>query len=131
MQIRFLPVPVRMRLARGAPRALRAILIRDPNPVVAKEVLRGNTFADSEIERIAMNRGIDEEVLGLIGANREWVSKYRVVVALVHNPRTPLALSTKLVARLAVRDLRNLSRDRNVPEAVRSTAKRLYRIKRV
>jgi len=130
MQIRFLPIPVRMKLARGAPRALRAILIRDPNPLVAKEVLRGNTFADAEIERIAMNRSVDEEVLGAIGAVREWVSKYRIVVALVHNPRTPLSLSTKLVARLAVRDLRNLSRDRNVPEAVRSTAKRLYTIKR-
>jgi hypothetical protein len=34
------------------------------------------------------------------------------------------------VSRLSVRDLRLLTFDRNVPEAVRSMAKRLYRIKR-
>jgi hypothetical protein len=33
------------------------------------------------------------------------------------------------VARLSVKDLKNLARDRNVPDAVRSTADRLYKIK--
>jgi hypothetical protein len=33
------------------------------------------------------------------------------------------------VPRLAVRDLRELGRDRNIPDAIRSTALRLYRIK--
>lgn len=130
-QVRLLPVPVRMRLARGAPRNLRNILIRDPNPVVARAVLRGNTFSDQEIEAVASNRSVDEEVLLEISRRREWVGQYRVALALVRNPRTPLALSVRLVARLAVRDLRTLSRDHNIPDAVRTTAGRLYRIKRV
>lgn len=129
-QIRFLPVPVRMQLARGAPRGLRALLIRDPNPQVAKMTLRSNRFSEQEIERIASNRNIDDEVLGEIGREREWISKYRIVLALVRNPRTPVGLGVKLVPRLSVRDLRNLSRDHGVPEPVRSTAQRLYRIKR-
>jgi hypothetical protein len=130
-QIRYLPVPVRLMLARGAPRALRHILIRDPNPTIARAVIRNNTFSDQELEQIASNRNVDDEVLAEIGAHREWVGKYRIAQALVQNPRTPLALAIKLVPRMSVRDLRMLSRDRNIPDAVRSTARRLYTIKRV
>lgn len=130
-QIRFLPVPVRLKLTRGAPRGLRSILIRDPNPLIARSVLRNNRFSESEIEQIAQNRNIDDKVLGEIAREREWLTKYRIVHALVRNPRTPVAQSVKLVPRLSVRDLRLLSRDRNVPEPVRSTAQRLYRIKRI
>jgi len=129
-QIRYLPVPVRMRLSRGAPRSLRALLLRDPNPQVACSVIHNNTFSDEEIERIAKNRNVDEEVLAEIGRTREWSRKYRVVRALVHNAKTPLALALSLVPRIAVRDLRVLSLDRNVPDAVRSRARSLYRIKR-
>ena len=129
-QIRYLPVPVRMRLSRGAPRTLRAILLRDPNPLVACSVLHNNTFSDEEIERIAKNRNVDEEVLSEIGRHREWSRKYRVLLALVQNAKTPLSLALSLVPRVAVRDLRRLSLDRNVPDAVRSRARRLYTIKR-
>lgn len=130
-QVRMLPVPIRMQLARGASRSLRNILIRDPNPVVARAVLRGNTFSDQEIEAVAANRSVDEEVLLEISRRREWIGQYRVALALIKNPRTPLALAVRLVNRLAVRDLRLLQRDHNVADAVRSTARRLYTIKRV
>jgi hypothetical protein len=49
--------------------------------------------------------------------------------ALIQNPRTPLPTALKYVPRLSVRDLRDLAKDRNVPDAVRSMALRLYRIK--
>jgi hypothetical protein len=130
-QVRLLPIPVRMSLTRGAPRNLRQILIRDANPIVALAVLNNNAFNEQEIEAVAGNRSVVEEVLGEIARRREWIGQYRVALALVKNPRTPLALSVRLVARLAVRDLRLLARDRNIPDAVRSTAGRLYRIKRV
>jgi hypothetical protein len=129
-QIRSLPLPVRLRLARGAPRPLRAILIRDPSPLVAKTVLTDNTFTEQEIEQIASIRSLHEEVLAEIAHRRDWVSTYRVLYALVRNPRTPLAIGVRLVSRLSVRDLRLVSLDRNVSDAVRSTARRLYRIKR-
>ena len=48
---------------------------------------------------------------------------------IAHGSRTPLPVSLRLVNRMAVRDLRELGRDKNVPDAVRSTALRLYRIK--
>ena len=129
-QIRTLVVPIRMKLARGAPRGLRNILVRDPNPMVATAVLHHNSLGDSEIEQIATSRAVGHDVLDTIGNNRSWTRKYGVVVALVKNPRTPVGIAMRLLPRVAVRDLQGLARDRNVAEAVRSGAKRLYRMKR-
>jgi hypothetical protein len=129
-QIRTLVVPIRMKLARGAPRGLRNILVRDPNPMVATAVLHHNALGDSEIEQIATSRAVGHDVLDTIGNNRGWTRKYGVVVALVKNPRTPVGIAMRLLPRVAVRDLQGLARDRNVAEAVRSGAKRLYRMKR-
>jgi hypothetical protein len=58
------------------------------------------------------------------------MARSAIVHALVANPRTPVGIGVRLVPRLSVRELRELSRDRNVSDAVRSTALRLYRIKR-
>ncbi len=128
-QIRALPVPVRLKLSRGAARSLRNILIKDNNPMVARAVLYGNAISDSEIEQIANSRVVADEVLETIGLSRQFTRKYSVVHALVRNPRTPVGMAVRFVPRLAVRDLKMLHRDHNVSEAVRSTAARLYRIK--
>lgn len=128
-QIRMLPVPARLKLSRGAPRTLRSILLRDSNAQVAVSVIINNNLTDQEVEQTAASRAVVDEVLALIAKKRDWVAKYHVAKALVFNPRTPLATSVRLVARLSVRDLKELGRDRNVPDAVRSTGLRLYRIK--
>jgi hypothetical protein len=128
-QIRMLPVPARLKLARGASRVLRGILLRDSNTQVALSALLSNNLPDQEVEQVANSRAVGEEILEAVARKREWVSRYPVAKALVKNPKTPLPISLKLVNRLAVRDLRDLGRDKNIPDAVRSTALRLYRIK--
>jgi hypothetical protein len=128
-QIRGLPIPARLKLTRGAPRALRSILLRDSNSQVAVSVITNNSLSDQEVEQTANNRSVVEDVLVAISRKREWANKYNVVKALVHNPRTPLAISIRLVNKLSVRDLRDIGRDRNIPNALRSTALRLYKFK--
>ncbi len=128
-QVRSLPIPVRLKLARGAPRTLRTILVKDKNPMVAVSVITGNAIGDAEVEQIASSRSVVEEVLEAIARNRQFSRKYSVVHCLVKNPRTSVGLARRLVPRLSPRDLKSLSKDRNVSEAVRSTAARLYKIK--
>jgi hypothetical protein len=128
-QIRGMPIPARLKLSRGAPRALRTILLRDTNPQVAVSVIVNNNLSDQEVEQTANNRSVVEEVLAAIGRRREWVNKYNVTKALVHNPRTPLAMTMRLVTKLSVKDLRDIGRNRNIPDALRSTALRMYRIR--
>ena len=128
-QIRMLPVNVRLKLARSAPRSLRQFLVRDSSTLVALAVLQSNPLTDQEVEQYARSRNIVPDVLEKIGKNRQWVARYPVVLALVQNPRTPLPLALSLMSRVAVRDLRGMAKDRNLPEAVRSSALRLFRVK--
>lgn len=128
-QIRRLPVAERIALCKGAPRALRLILIRDQHPVVASSVMRFNRLSDDEVEQIAKSRTVIDDVLEAIAKDRTWIRRVQVVEALVRNPKTPAGLSMRLLPRLQVRSLREIYRDRNVPEALRSRARQLYTIK--
>lgn len=128
-QLRMLPLPIRLKLSRRAPRALRGILVRDTSASVAVSVLDNNPMSDSEIEQIARSRAVVDDVLAAIARNRSWVRKYPIALALVKNPRTPVAIAVRLASGLAVRDLRSIGKDRNVANAVRSAAARLYKVK--
>lgn len=128
-QIRSLPSPLRVKLARGAPRSLRSLLIRDQNPMVATSVLQHSAVTDQEIESASANRNIVEEVLMMISKRREWVGKYAIMHNLVKNPRTPAAVAIRMLSRLSVRDLGLLRRDRNVSDAVRQQANRVFQVK--
>jgi hypothetical protein len=130
-QVRALSIPVRIKLTKGASRTLRSILIKDSNRLVSLAVLANAAFSEDEVEQVAGNRSLDEEVLAFISRRREWVSRYGVCRALVLNARTPVGISVRLVSRLSVKDLKSLRRDRNVAEPVRSAAERLYRIKTI
>lgn len=128
-EIRELPVSTRLRLAFGASRTLREILVRDPSAQVALTVLKNSPITEGEVERFASSRKICEEVLLAIADNRQWSRRYRIVHNLVRNPRTPPGISIKLVSRLSVRDLGLLRFDRNVPEAVRQMARSLHAVR--
>lgn len=130
VQIRMLPVPVRRKLARGASKTLRSILIRDPNPQVAVAALSEGGLSDGEVEQVAGNRAVVGDVLEEIARRRDWVSKLKIVSALVHNPRTPAGVAIRLLPRIPIRELSNLARDHNVSSAVRTQAGRLYRMRR-
>ncbi|HZI64162.1 MAG TPA: hypothetical protein VFE44_05230 [Thermoanaerobaculia bacterium] len=129
MQVRALPTGMRLRLARGASRKMRIMLIRDVSPRVALATISGNSWSEGEIEQVCRLRNIAVEVLDAIAKEREWTRRYPIVIALVSNPKTPVPAALRLLHRLAVRDLRLLAKDRNISDAVRSRSQRMYRIK--
>jgi hypothetical protein len=102
----------------------RAVLVRDPNRLVASAVLGSPRMTEAEVEAFAGMRNVSDEVLRQIGNNREWTKRYGVVASLVKNPRTPLAISLGMVSRLNPRDIKSLTTDRNVPEVLRRQAQK-------
>ena len=105
----------------------RSFLIRDPNRLVALAVLGSPKVTEAEIEGFAGMKNVSDEVLRRIGTNRDWTKKYSVISSLVKNPRTPLPIAMGFVSRLQPRDIKALSVDRNVPEAIRKTAQRFVK----
>ena len=117
-------VPQKMSRATKGTREERAILIRDPNKLIAVAVLSSPKLTDSEVESIAKMSSVSDEILRIISNNRNWMKNYVVVSALARNPKTPLPVSMNLLNRLNEKDLKTLSTSRNVPDVLRTTARK-------
>jgi len=104
----------------------RAILIRDPSRLVAASVLKSPKLSEREIESFAKLRSVNDEVLRIIGNHRDWTKSYAVALSLARNPRSPTGVSLTMLNRLVNKDLKNLGADKNIPEVIRRSAKRIF-----
>lgn len=119
-----LGVMEKMKLAMRGSREQRAVLVRDPNRLVAAAVLSSPKLTETEVAQFAKMTNVSEDVLRVIGTNRAWTKSYGVVAGLVRNPKTPLALSMNLLQRINDRDVKMLAIDRNIPEPLRVAARK-------
>jgi hypothetical protein len=120
-----LSVREKIRYALFGNREIRAVLVRDSNKEVARNVLRSPKLTDSEIESIAAMRSVADDILREIGNSKEWTKSYAVVQSLVRNPKTPPLIAQRLLSRIRSQDLMLLTRDRSVSDAVRHNATRI------
>jgi hypothetical protein len=120
-----LPIMEKMKLAMKGTREQRAQLIRDSNRIVATAVLASPKLTDSEVESFTKMGNVSEDVLRIIGTNRNWLKNYGVVLGLAKNPKTPTAIAMQQLHRLVERDVKMLTTDRNIPEVLRLAAKKI------
>jgi hypothetical protein len=121
----------KIKLAYLGNKSTRAILIRDRNKQVSSAVVKSGRLSDGEVLSFAGNRALSEEVLRILGSNREWTRKYTVQVALANNPKCPVSIAVGLVSHLQAKDLAALARNRNVPSVVSTMANKLVKSKNV
>ena len=114
----------RLSLAMKGTREERAILIRDPNKIVAAAVLSSPKLTESEVEGIAKMANVSEDVLRTIGNTRGWTKNYAIVAALTKNAKPPVAVSLTLLGRLHEKEVKILASDRNIPDVVRLAARK-------
>lgn len=124
-RIMFMNTKDRMKLAMKGDREARGILIRDSNKVVCSAVVKNPRITEQEIENIAAMRTVADEVLRIIALNRTWARSYPIIHNLARNPRTPVPTVMNILPRIRTRDLKNLTQNKNVSEAVRRQAYRL------
>ena len=117
-------VPEKVKCATKGTREMRSILIRDPNRMVASAVLSCPKVNDAEVESFAKMGNVSEDILRTIAMSRAWTKNYSVVLALVKNSKTPVAITLNLMQRLNPADVKKLATDRNVPEALRVAARK-------
>jgi small ligand-binding sensory domain FIST len=92
--------------------------------MVTAAVLSCPKLNDAEVESFAKMTNVAEDILRIIASSRGWTKNYATLLALVKNAKTPVALSMTMMQRLIESDVRKLSTDRNVPEALRVAARR-------
>jgi len=108
-------------------KSARNILIRDRNRVVAVAAISAPAITEPEAVNAANSRTVHQDVIGYISRHKDWMKNYQIKVALVGNPKTPLPTAMRLVPTLQKRDLRNISKSKNVPMGVRTLATRLVK----
>lgn len=128
-KIRGMSAGKKIKLAFLGNKEVRNILIRDRSKMVASAVVKSGRMTDSEVLANAGNRNLYPEILRDISANKEWLRKYPVQVALVCNPRTPISVSVSLVNRLQEKDLTSLSRNKNVSSILAQMALKIIKDK--
>jgi hypothetical protein len=114
----------KMRLASLGNKEERMLLVRDSNRLVAVAAVRSPGFSMAEAEKVAGNRSIAEDVLRVIGGTPEFTQSYVVKKSLAENPKTPIAIATKLIVHLRESDLRAIARSKNVTGPVQDAARR-------
>jgi len=114
----------KIKLATLGNKEARSILIRESNKLVAVAVIRSPRITDGEVLTASNNRAVNEEVLRVIYANREWTKKYLIKVALVKNPKTPMAIAMKFLSTLRESEVKDLSRNKNIPSGIQMAAKK-------
>jgi hypothetical protein len=123
--IRQLTVFQKIKLALLGNKEARGILIRDRNKVVSTAAIRNPKIMESEVVTFCKSKELSEEVMRIIARTKEWTKLYQVQFGLASNPKTPLIYSLKFTKYLKERELRTLSKSREVPHQVTAVARKL------
>jgi hypothetical protein len=113
----------KIKLAALGNKEARTVLLRDTNKLVSMSAIQSPRITEGEVLSMANNRTAPDDLLRYIAANRDWLKNYQLKLALVKNPKVPLPTAMRFLPLLREPDIRDLSRDRNVPSGVKNQAR--------
>jgi hypothetical protein len=123
--VQSLSIAEKIKLANLGSKGARRLLARDTNRVVQRAVLRSPKIREDEVVPIAQDRTVSEELLRIILGRKDWMKNYPLRLAIAQNPKTAVPQALRLLETLQDRDLRALSKSRNVPSPVSGGALRV------
>ncbi|WP_242392895.1 hypothetical protein [Anaeromyxobacter oryzisoli] len=124
-RIMKMSVSEKIKLATLGNKEARTILLRDSNKLVTMAAATSPRITDGEILSLANSRTVNADVLRYVYSSREFLKTYAIKIALVKNPKVPLPTALKMLVTLQERDVKELARDRNVPQTIQSQARAL------
>jgi hypothetical protein len=116
-------VSEKIKLATLGNREARTLLLRDSNKLVCMAAATSPRMTDGEILGLANSRTVNADVLRYIYTNRDFTKTYAIRTSLVKNPKVPLPTALRFMQTLQEKDIKELARDRNVPQTIQSQAK--------
>lgn len=115
----------KIKMALTGDKEWRKILIKDANKLVSSGVIKNPRITDAEVLNIIKSGSVNDEVMRLICANKEWVKNYPIRKALIENPKTPLANALRYLGTMNEKDVANYAKSRNISSVIATQAKRL------
>ncbi len=118
-------LPQKIKLALYGNKVARNLLIRERSRQVSLLVLENPRLTEGEVEEFSKNTGLDEAVFRNISQNTTWMKNYSVKLNIVANPRVPVDVSLRWIKFLQDRDLKALSRSKNISQIVATQCRKL------
>ncbi|PLX42936.1 MAG: hypothetical protein C0609_09145 [Deltaproteobacteria bacterium] len=123
--IQGLSVAEKIKLATLGSAGARKLLAKDTNRSVVSAVIHSPKIREDEVLLIAQDRMMADEIISYILTRKEWLKNYPIRLALAQNPKTPMPRAIRLLETLQERDLRTLSKSRNVASVIATSALRI------
>jgi hypothetical protein len=118
---RELTLGERRSLARRSGRQRFDALIKDPHPMVIRELLSNPKTTEDDVVRVAAVRPARPTSILAIASTR-WLARPRVRMSVLQNPGSPLSVALPLVGLCTRGELLELARGADVPPLLRITA---------
>jgi len=115
-------IPEKLRLAILGNREARNLLISNPVKMISLAVLRNPKITEDEVMKYAQQKNLSEDVILAIAKDQKWIKTYQVKLAIVSNPKTRLSVAINFLGHLHEKDLKSLSRDKNISSVVSRAA---------
>ncbi|MCP4147877.1 MAG: hypothetical protein GY757_09010 [bacterium] len=113
----------KVKLAIAGNKDERIILAKDSNKFVAMALVDNPKVGGEEILVLAKNQECPREVIVKICNNKEWLSNYSILNAVIRNPKVPIVKAPVLVKNLQDDDLRELAENQRINPVIRNLAR--------
>ena len=122
---RELTVGERRTLARSNNRRVLEKLLRDPHPLVLRQLLGNPRLTEDDVVRLAARRPLHRTIAPTLADSPRWLRRPRVRLTLLLNPGTPEAISMPLLAVCTRTELLEVVHGVDAPLALRGAAQEL------
>jgi hypothetical protein len=122
---RELTVGERRSLARSPSRKVFEKLLRDPHPLVIRQLLGNPRLTEDDVVRLAARRPLASAIVEALADSPRWLRRPRVRLALLLNPGTPPSISMPLLSVCNRCDLLEVVHGADAPLALRGAAREL------
>jgi hypothetical protein len=122
---RELTVGERRSLARSNDRKVLTKLLRDPHPLVLRQLLGNPRLTEDDIVRLAARRPLHSAIVETLAESPRWLRSQRVRLTLLLNPGTPEHVSMPLLAVCTRCELIEVVHGVDAPLTLRGAAREL------
>lgn len=122
---RELTVGERRSLARSPNRRVLEKLLRDPHPLVLRQLLGNPRLTEDDVVRLAARRPLGSATVDALAESPRWLRRPRVRLSLLLNPGTPEAVSMPLLAVCTRCELLDVVHGTDAPLSLRASAREL------
>ncbi len=126
--IKDMTIAEKIKLAMLGNKSARRLLLKESNKVILMAVVKSPKISESEILEIAKNKTMNSEIIRFICSKKEWIKSYKMKLALVTNPKTPVDKALTFLSFLRKNDLKDIARSKNVPRPVAQAAQKKLKL---